>query len=103
VPFGHPKFYGNQNNIQLPLPLTIKIIYFGNFGHHTTINNKTMVKYDTLWHGFNVFLGDISYSLTKKLGKFNNFFGFKCEFNQISYILVIFWQTFDTKKILKKK
>jgi hypothetical protein len=66
--------------------------YFGhgNFGCHTTIDNKTMVKYGTLWHGFNVIMGDISYSLTKKLGKFNICFGFKCEFNQISCILANF-------------
>jgi hypothetical protein len=70
--------------------VTITIDNQNYFGCHITIDYKTMVKYGTLWHGFNVFLGDISYSLTKKMGKFNNFFGFKCEFNQISYILANF-------------
>jgi hypothetical protein len=63
--------------------VTIAIDNKNYFGCHVTINNKIMVKYGTLWHGFNVYLGDISYFLSKEWGKFNKFFGFKCEFNQI--------------------
>ncbi len=37
--------------------------------------------------------------LNKKLGKFKKILGFRCQFNQISYILAKFHKYFNTKKM----
>jgi hypothetical protein len=39
----------------------------------------------------------------KELGKFKNFLGFECKFNQISYILAKFCKRINTKKMKKNE
>jgi hypothetical protein len=81
--------------IQSPLPLTIKnISIVNNFGCHTTIDNKIMVKYGTLWHGFNVFW--VTFHILWQKSWENSTIFLVSSVNSTKFL--IFWQNFNTKK-----
>jgi hypothetical protein len=75
--------------------MTKPILVTRDFGCCTTMCNQIMVtKIDFL----SVFCEKIGFQW-KELGKFKNFLGFECKFNQISYILAKFCKRINTKKM----
>lgn len=79
--------------------MTEPILVTRNFNHHITTKNQIMVMENGLNMASMYFQAKLF--LKKNLRKFKKILGFRCQFNQISYILAKFHKYFNTKKMNK--